>query len=147
MADEMPLSHEREMFSGRYTPVGASRGTPKVVARDTEAAFADLHHATLALKLTIPEAELCEHLRRAVDEAAARDADSMKSLRLAVRGFTVSLREMGTSPEHVLIALKTVINNRALIPIAPHASDWNGDDLREKISTWCIQGFFREETT
>lgn len=71
----------------------------------------------------------------------------MKSLRLAVRGFTVSLREMGTSPEHVLIALKTVINNRALIPIAPHASDWNGDDLREKISTWCIQGFFREETT
>lgn len=134
------------MFPERYTPSATSRATPSPISRDPETLFADLHHATLALDLAIPEAELCERLRKAVDEAAGRDANSMNSLRLAVRGFTLALREIGTSPEHVLIALKTVINNRTLVAIAPHASDWNGDELREMISTWCIKEFFREKT-
>jgi hypothetical protein len=58
----------------------------------------------------------------------------------------VALRDIGTTPERVLIALKTVINNRSFIAIAPHASDWSGDDLREKVSTWCIEAFFRKDT-
>lgn len=146
MAEEMPSIPEREISPARYTPGRISRESASAIAPDAEAVFAELHHATLALQLAIPEAALCERLRRAVEEAATRDADSMKELRLAVRGFTVALRDIGTTPEHVLIALKTVINNRTLVAIAPHASDWNGETLREKISTWCIEEFFREKT-
>lgn len=146
MAENNPSSNNPETFSGRYTLGTASRATPSAMSRDPETVFADLHHATLALELAIPEAELCERLRKAVDDAAGRDANSMRSLRLAIRSFTLALREIGTSPEHVLIALKTVINNRTLVAIAPYASDWNGDELREKISTWCIEEFFRDKT-
>jgi hypothetical protein len=100
----------------------------------------------LTLELAIPEAELCERLRAAVADAAARDAASMRRLRAAVASFTVALRDIGTTPERVLIALKTVINNRSFVAIAPHASDWNGDDLRERVSTWCIEAFFGKDT-
>lgn len=100
----------------------------------------------LALHLAISQLQLSDHLRSAVEEAATRNADSMKALHLAVREFTVALREEGIAPEQVLIALKTMVNNRSLIVIAPHLSDWRGDDLREKMSTWCIEEFFREKT-
>ncbi len=146
MIDQIPSNHEREMFSERHTPGGTSRETETAIAPCADAVVAELHQAALALQLAIPEAELCERVRRAVEDAAARDAGSMKELRLAVRSFTVALRDIGTSPEHVLIALKTVINNRTLLAIAPHASDWNGDELREKISTWCIKEYFRKRT-
>lgn len=147
MADEFPSNHEREIFSERYTPRGMSSQSESAISPSAETIFAELHHATLALQLPIPEAELCERVRRAVEAAAARDAGSMKELRLAVRSFTVALRDIGTTPERVLIALKTVINNRTLLAIAPHAADWNGDELRERISTWCIQEFFRKKTS
>ena len=97
------------------------------------------------LQLVLPEAEVCERLRQAVIEAADRDADSMRQLRVAVSSFTSSLRDMGTTPEHVLIALKTVINNRSFVAIAPHVSDWSGESLRENISRWCIEEFFRQK--
>ncbi len=100
----------------------------------------------LTLELAIPEAELCERLRAAVADAALRDAASMRRLRAAVASFTVALRDIGTTPERVLIALKTVINDRSFIAIAPHVSDWNGDTLRERVSTWCIEAFFRKDT-
>jgi len=90
--------------------------------------------------------ELCEQLRLAVVRAASRDAASMAALRVAVRGFTVALRDEGTTPEAVLIILKTVIANRTLMTIAPHASDWRGDQLRERISTWCIEEYFSGTT-
>lgn len=90
--------------------------------------------------------ELCERLRLAVIRAADRDAESMAALRLAVRGFTVALRDEGTTPEAVLVILKTVITNRTLTTIAPHASDWRGDQLREQISMWCIEEYFSENT-
>ena len=45
-------------------------------------------------------------------EYALRGAESMRKLRMAVGRFTLALREMGSSPERVLIALKTVVNNR-----------------------------------
>ena len=147
MPEEKPSIHERETFSDRYVPGGASQQNVSSIAPNAEAVFAELHRDTLALQLAIPEAELCERVRRAVEDAAARDAGSMKELRLAVSSFTVALRDIGTTPEHVLIALKTVINNRTLLAVAPHASDWNGDELRERISRWCIEEFFRKETT
>jgi len=96
----------------------------------------------LVLELAIAEAELCDRLRQAVEDAAARDAASMKRLRLAVGSFTIALRDTGTTPERVLIALKTVINNRSFVSIAPHVSDWGGDDLRQRASTWCIEAYF-----
>jgi hypothetical protein len=40
-------------------------------------------------------------------------ADSMETLRVAVCGFTAALRDAGTTPEGVLISLKTLINNRS----------------------------------
>ena len=88
--------------------------------------------------------ELCERLRLAVQRAADRDAASMVALRVAVRGFTVALRGEGTTPEAVLIIVKSVITDRTLNLIAPHASDWRGDQLRERISTWCIEEYFSE---
>ena len=100
----------------------------------------------LNLELVIPQAELCARLREAVQDAASRDAASMKRLRAAVESFTVALRDMGTTPERVLIVLKTVINNRSFVAIAPHVSDWNGDSLRERVSSWCIEAFFRKDT-
>jgi hypothetical protein len=70
----------------------------------------------------------------------------MAALRLAVRGFAVALRDEGTTPEAVLIILKTVVTSRTLPTIAPHTSDWRGDQLRERISTWCIEEYFSETT-
>jgi len=90
--------------------------------------------------------EVCERLRLAVVRAADRDAASMAALRVAVRSFTVALRGEGTTPEAVLIILKTVITDRTLNLIAPHAADWRGDQLRERISTWCIEEYFSEKT-
>ena len=92
--------------------------------------------------MTISEKELGERVRKAVKEAAERDAESMKRLRIAISSFTIALRDIGTSPEQVLIALKTAINKRSFVAIAPHVSDWTGESLREKISTWCIEEFF-----
>ncbi len=59
----------------------------------------------------------------------------MKRLRLAVGSFTVALTDIGATPERVLIAPKTLINNRSFVSIAPPVSDWNGDDLRQRAST------------
>ncbi len=53
---------------------------------------------------------------------------------------------MWVCPEAVLISLKAVINNRILVDGSPYAADWTGHQLREKISSWCIQEFFRQKT-
>jgi hypothetical protein len=90
--------------------------------------------------------ELCERLRLAVVRAADRDAASMAALRVAVREFAIALRGEGTTPEAVLIILKRVITDRTLNLIAPHASDWRGDQLRERINMWCIEEYFSETT-
>jgi hypothetical protein len=102
--------------------------------------------SALPSHLVIPPAELCQRLRSAVERAASRNAESMEALRAAVCGFTVALRDEGLTPEGVLVVLKTVVNNRSLLVIAPHVSDWNGDQLRERISTWCIKEYFRAKS-
>ena len=108
--------------------------------------LASMHESALVLHLAFPQAELCERLRIAVEQAASSNADSMEALRLTVCEFTSALRDKGATPEGVLISLKTLINNRSLPLIPPHPSDWSGYQLREQISTWSIKEFFRQET-
>jgi len=143
MAEEMPSNLGSRMSRGGDAPESTVKlPTSPTVARADEASE-ELHRSALALLVTIPEAELSERLRIAVKVAAAGNADSMEGLRLAVSEFTVALKNAGTTPEAVLITLKTVIHNRSVLGTAPHASDWRGQ-LREKVSTWCIDEYFRD---
>lgn len=97
-----------------------------------------------SLRLTLPQAELCDRLRTAVESAATTNAHSMEALRLIVCEFTAALRDEGTTPEAVLISVKAVINNRAL-PVIPSQPDhWTGYELRELISTWSIKAYFKK---
>jgi hypothetical protein len=144
MAEEMPSLHEREMFPAKDVLVEEPLQEPLAMGLSAEAAHAELHRSTVASHLSLHPAEIGQHLLLAVEKAASRDAESMEALRLAVCSFTAALRDAGTTPERVLIILKTVIHKRSLLVIAPHASDWTGQ-LREKISTWCIEEYFREK--
>ena len=94
MAEEMPSLHERVMSSAWET-LEASGQSPHQQRVSVEVASAELHPSALGLHLAIPDGELCVRLRMAVEEAASRDADSMNALRLAVRSFTVALRDEG----------------------------------------------------
>lgn len=99
------------------------------------------------LHIPIPPAEQCDRLRQALEDAANRSAESMEALQLAVREFTAVLKNEGNNPEHVLMALKAVIYNRSFPTIAVHPTEWaGGSRLHEKISTWCIEEFFKEKT-
>jgi hypothetical protein len=144
MAEEMPSLHERVLSSAWETLEAKWREFASAVGLSAEVASAELLPSAQGLHVAIPDGELCVRLRMAVEEAASRDADSMNALRLAVRSFTVALRDDGATPERALITLKTVIHNRDFLLIAPHASDWTGDLLRQKITTWSIEEFFRE---
>ena len=107
----------------------------------------ELPRLPLLLHVPVPPAEQCEKLRLAVEQAAERSAESMNALRAAVREFTLVLRDEGTTPEHVLIALKNVIYNRSFPAIAVHPTEWaSGTRLHEKLSKWCIEEFFSEKT-
>lgn len=107
----------------------------------------EMPRVPLLLHVPVPPAEQCEKLRLAVEHAAGRSAESMAALRDAVREFTIVLKDEGTTPEHVLISLKNVIYNRSFPAIAVHPTEWaTGSRLHEKISTWCIEEFFREKT-
>ena len=91
----------------------------------------------------LPPEDLCKELHVAVARAAARSADSMAALHVAVRRFTVALQNDGATPEAVLIALKTVINAQTF-RITPTSSDSSGEELRQMISRWSIEEFFSE---
>ncbi len=107
----------------------------------------ETQRSPLSLHVPNPSPEQCDRLRAAVEKAATRSADAMVALREAVCAFTNELRDEGTSPEHVLIALKAVIYTRSFPTIATHPTEWaGGSRLQEKISTWCIEEFFREKT-
>lgn len=107
----------------------------------------EMRRIALRTHLAIPSAEVCDRLRNAVIAAATRDAESMESLRDAVREFTVALRDQGATPEATLIALKALVNAGNGTLVAPHVSDWSGYIIREKISTWCIERYFADDPT
>jgi hypothetical protein len=98
--------------------------------------------SSAALQEAIALAERSARLRRAVERAASRSNESMDALRAAVCAFTVALRNEGIAPEGVLIRLKAAIWEQALSPVWT-TSTWDGPGLRESITTWCIQDYFR----
>lgn len=106
----------------------------------------ELYRAAIAMHLAPPPEELCERLLLAVKRAASNNASSMAALRAAVEEFTVTLKNDGATPEAVLITLKAVINNRAFPSVDAREPYSSGDPLRQKISTWSIKEFFREQT-
>lgn len=142
MPEESP-SNERESLVEAYTPASLLQ-TGSIIEIETGLVVAELNYTPPAPEF-VPDPVLAERVREAVVAAARRDAKSMRELRLAINGFTIALREMGTTPERVLIALKTVINNRSLIAIPIRDSDQSGEYLRQQISTWCIEEFFRTD--
>lgn len=109
-------------------------------AARAESACAELRRVAASLHLPAPQ---CEELHSAVERAAERSTESMNHLRQAVAQFTAALRLEGATPEAVLIALKSVVNSRTF-PSALHTPESNHDDLRQLISAWSIQEFFRE---
>ena len=109
-----------------------------------DAASTDAESSAFALERAISQAELSERLRDALGRAAARNADSMEALRVAVCAFTLALRDEGVTPEAVLISLKAAIQKQTLIPLW-ETSTWSGPSLQETITTWCINDYFAEK--
>jgi hypothetical protein len=101
----------------------------------------EFESAQILITAEIAQADLSDRLRLAVVAAATQTAGSMAELRIAICIFTVARRGEGSSPEAVLIALKRVINAETFEPVWL-LSTWNGDQLGQKISTWCIQDYF-----
>ena len=110
-----------------------------------EVAAAEDEESTIAVRHAIAQEETSHRLRGALELAASRDAIAMHALRMAVCEFTFAHRGEGLMPEHVLIALKHLVNSRAMPRIARDKSDENGDRLRESLSTWCIKAYFNTE--
>ena len=139
MGEEMSALHGRELGSTSETIAAAS---PHLAH-----GMGEMRRIALRMHLAIPSAQVCNRLRNAVIAAATRDSASMESLRDAVREFTVALRDNGATPEAALIALKALVNAGNGTLVAPHVSDWSGYIIREKISTWCSERYFAEDTT
>lgn len=111
------------------------------VASRAAAACAELRRSKSDYGNPLPASEVCEALYIAVEQAATVSARSMRELRNAVERFTNALRDDGASPEEVLIALKAVVNCRTFVVADPRG---DANDLREQISTWSIEEFFRD---
>ena len=92
-----------------------------------------------------PPDDLSDELQLAVEKAAMQSADSMNALRLAVMRFTAAMRDQGAQPEAVLIAVKSLINSRALMYVEDSRLNWRREELRQRISTWLIEEFFDEK--
>ena len=107
-------------------------------------ARAELRRVSGERNAVAPPDELCRRLLAAVQEAASRNAQSMDELRATVEEVTAVLRNEGATPEAVLITLKTLVNIRALPLLDPRVAPGKGDQLREKISKWSIEEFFRQ---
>ena len=98
------------------------------------------------VKQAITEGEACEALRLAVLAAATRSAGSIKELRIALEQFTVTFRDAGTTPEAVLIRLTKIVEQRSVFSHTPRAEIELSPIIREQMSTWCIQDYFRKKT-
>ena len=109
-------------------------------------ASADLEESSIALEQAIARSDLAVRLLSAIEDAASKDAIAMNALRIAVCEFTLALRDEGTTPEGALITLKSVINRKSLPNFVPHDSGTSHNKLRENMSTWCIQAYFKQNT-
>jgi hypothetical protein len=107
----------------------------------------ELRESSLALHQAILRVTLTQRLHQAMEEAAMKDAASMESLRLAVCEFTIVLRDEGTTPEATLVLLKSAVDRKALPLLTTSYRDKRDYPLREAISTWCIEAYFRQGST
>lgn len=114
------------------------------IARRASTASDDLRQTALASGQPVLPEELCEQLHAAVENAAWKSAESINALRLAVKRFTVALRDDGAKPEAVLIAIKSVIEAQTFAIEFDATPDRARRDIRQQISTWSIQEFFGE---
>lgn len=122
------------------------RDTQSSTSARAKAARDELRRLAYEKLQPVPPDDLCEALQQAVQKAAARSAESMLALQRAVREFTAALRSDGATPEAVLIALKAVINSRTF-PVASSADNHDAEELRQRISSWSIQEFFKTENS
>ena len=106
----------------------------------------ELEESSIALEQAIARSDLAARLLSAIEDAASKDAIAMNALRIAVCEFTHALRDEGTTPEGVLITLKSVINRKSLPNFVPHDSTKSRNSLHESMSTWCIQAYFKQNT-
>ena len=98
----------------------------------------------MAYKLPVPPPAVCEELYVQVERAATASARSMKGLRSAVEQFATALKAEGASPEAVLIVLKQIINSRTFPSSSWYEGEVAGEELRQQISTWAINEFFKD---
>jgi hypothetical protein len=107
----------------------------------SDAGSDEIAAVTAAMAIDIAQAELADKLRAKVIAAASNSAESMAALRVAVCAFTVAGREEGLRPEAVLIGLKAIIHRETFESVW-YTSTWSGTNLRQQISTWCIEDYF-----
>ena len=100
--------------------------------------------AAIAVRHAIAQVDAARRLRGALELAASKDTDAMQALRLAICDFTCAHRGEGLAPESVLIALKQMVDDRAMPPFPTRESNWNGWTLRQRVSTWCINAYFND---
>jgi hypothetical protein len=141
------LAEQPPTVNGKYSP-SAEEAVAELRALAEASGMAacaedsgEFDASQILITAEIAQADLSNRLRLAVVAAAVNSAGSMAELRIAICAFTVARRGEGSSPEAVLIALKRVINVETFEPVWL-LSTWNGDQLRQKITTWCIQDYF-----
>ena len=144
---DQKLAEQPPTVNGKYSP-SIEEAVAELRALAEASAMApcaedsgEFDAAQILITAEIAQADLSNRLRLAVVAAAVNSAGSMAELRIAICAFTVARRGEGNSPEAVLIALKRVINVETFEPVWL-LSTWNGDQLRQKITTWCIQDYF-----
>lgn len=137
----MPDQQEpREISTGRPPPTA-----PHNARRAFDYLSDELRIPSTGTRIAIPPADLCDRLRSAVETAASNDAASMDSLKATVCEYAALLRDMGSSPEGVLISLKAVMNLQGMPARTRDPADQGRYRLREQISTWCIEEYFSSE--
>ena len=115
------------------------------IAVCAEETAVETEEAAMAVRHALSLADASRRLRDDVERAASVDASAMNALHRAVHEFTLAHRDDGFAPELVLIALKKLVDERALPAVALPYSSKTTQDLREAISTWSIKAYFNAD--
>jgi hypothetical protein len=126
----------------KASPPGREGDSSAELFSRASAACEELRRAAAANSHPPPPPDVCEELYMAVERAARKSTSSMGSLRTAVARFTTTLRDDGATPEKALVVLKSLINSRTFVVVDPYP---DGEDLRQQITTWSIEEFFKEK--
>ena len=83
-------------------------------------------------------------IEQAVTAALAADSSDDPELVLALRAFVDELKAQGTSPEHVLIAVKDIVRRARQVPDSFDATA-TSNRVAARISSLCIDQYFRTD--